>query len=74
MLIAIPSKGRPTGVKSQKVLPSAHVYVPENEIASYNRAGVRNLIAVPNSVRGITATRNWILDNTDRPMGRDGGR
>lgn len=65
MLIAIPSKGRPTGVKSQKHLPSARVYVPENEIASYQRAGVSNLVAVPSSVRGITATRNWILDNTD---------
>lgn len=65
MLIAIPSKGRPTGVKSQKVLPSATVYVPENEAASYARAGVRNLVPVPNHIRGITATRNWILDNTD---------
>jgi hypothetical protein len=65
MLLAIPSKGRPTGVKSQKILPSAQVYVPANEFASYQKAGVRNLVAVPDSVHGITATRNWILDNTD---------
>ena len=65
MLIAIPSKGRPTGVKSQKILPSAVIYVPENEFVNYQKAGVSNLVGVPVSVRGITATRNWILDNTD---------
>ena len=61
MIVAIPSKGRPTGVKSLKVIPSAAVYVPQVEAEDYRRAGVRNLVAVPDSVKGITATRNWIL-------------
>jgi hypothetical protein len=67
MLIAIPSKGRPTGVRSQKVLTTARVYVPENEATNYERAGVHNVVPVPNSVHGITSTRNWILDNADDP-------
>jgi hypothetical protein len=64
MLIAVPSKGRPTAVKSQAVLPSARVYVPESEVEDYRRSGVKNVEAVPESVRGITRTRNWILENS----------
>lgn len=63
MQIAIPSKGRPSGVRSQKILPSAVVYVPDNEVSSYQACGVQNVIGVPLEVRGITKTRNWILDN-----------
>lgn len=62
MIVAIPSKGRPTGVKSLKVLPSAVVFVPQAEADDYRRAGVRSLVAVPDGVRGITKTRNLILD------------
>jgi hypothetical protein len=63
MIFAIPSKGRPAGVRSQTFLTCAHVYVPESEMADYARAGVKNLVSVPDRVKGITATRNWILDN-----------
>jgi hypothetical protein len=63
MTIAIPSKGRPNGVKSKRVLPSATVFVPESEVRDYERAGVTNVSGVPASIRGITRTRNWILDN-----------
>ena len=63
MIVAIPSKGRPGGVKSQKVIPSARVYVPSVEVSDYQRFGVENLVAVPDEIRGITKTRNWILDH-----------
>jgi hypothetical protein len=63
MLIAIPSKGRPTGVRSKRILPAATVFVPESEVRDYTRAGVTNVVGVPDRVRGITPTRNWILDN-----------
>lgn len=66
MLIAIPSKGRAGKVKSQKVLPCAVIYVPESEVDDYEAMGTQNVVGVPDSVRGITATRNWILDNTDQ--------
>lgn len=64
-MIAIPSKGRAAEVRSLKILPSATVYVPNAEVEDYRRAGVARVVGVPNSVKGITATRNWILDNAD---------
>jgi hypothetical protein len=65
MLLAVPSKGRAHKVKTLNVLPSAVLYVPENEVDSYCRAGFKNVRGVPALVKGITKTRNWILDNTD---------
>jgi len=64
MLIAIPSKGRPTKVRTKIILPSASVFVPVSEVRDYTGAGVTNVVGVPDKVRGITATRNWILNNT----------
>lgn len=66
MHIAIPSARRAGKLASLRVIPSATVYVPEGEYGDYMRATVWNggqLKAVPQGVRGITATRNWILDN-----------
>jgi len=65
MIVAVPSKGRAGKVATQKILPSCRLYVPELEAAAYRAGGARNVIEVPNSVRGITETRNWILDNED---------
>lgn len=61
MLIAIPSKNRAGLTTSQKILKEhGTFFVPENEVRFYRN--VRNVVGVPTSVRGITATRNWILD------------
>lgn len=64
MLVAIPSKGRAGKVRSQAFISSAQVFVPETEAADYTRMGAQNVVPVPDQVRGITATRNWILDHT----------
>jgi hypothetical protein len=40
------------------------VFVPELEVEAYRKTGCRDVVGVPNQVRGITATRNWILDAT----------
>lgn len=64
--IAIPSKGRAGECPSMEVFPSASIYVPESEAPDYRRH-YRNVVPVPTSVRGITPTRNWILDHTDLP-------
>lgn len=64
ILVAIPSKGRAGKVRSQAILPSASVYVPALEAGAYRDTGSTNVVPVPNGVRGITATRNWILANT----------
>jgi hypothetical protein len=51
-------------VRTQTVLPDCSVFVPALEAEAYRQAGARNVVAVPNEVQGITATRNWILRNT----------
>jgi glycosyltransferase involved in cell wall biosynthesis len=66
MLCAIPSKGRAGKVKSTKVLPDATLFVPESERSDYSRFHPV-VIGVPDEVRGITCTRNWILNNTRDP-------
>lgn len=67
MIIAVPSKGRAGKVKTQSILKNCRVYVPALEAKSYRDSGVRNVVPVPDEVRGITRTRNWILNNTDDP-------
>lgn len=62
MLVAIPSKSRPGAVKSQTIIPTAAVFVPRLEADAYERLGTKNVMPVPDDVRGITRTRNWILD------------
>lgn len=62
MHVAIPSKSRAAKIKSHKRITSAYVYVPEIEAEDYRRMGVGNVVPVPMNIRGITKTRNWILD------------
>ena len=64
MIIAIPSKNRAGRTSSQKVLPNGIFYVPESEVHQYKNY-IKNVIGVPKEIKGITATRNWILKNTD---------
>lgn len=61
MLIAIPSKSRPWKSTSKEMLTSGILFVPEYEEAIYRKI-YDDVIPVPASVKGITATRNWILD------------
>lgn len=63
MLIAIPSKSRPFRSKSKELLKSAVLYVPACEYDEYRKI-YNEVVAVPDDVKGITATRNWILKNT----------
>jgi hypothetical protein len=65
MLIAVPSKGRAGQVKTEKVLPSCVIYVPELEVDAYKKTGSVNVVGVPDKIKGITKTRNWILKNTN---------
>jgi glycosyltransferase involved in cell wall biosynthesis len=67
MLIAIPSKGRAGVLKSQALITCASVFVPENEVEAYKQGGAKNVVGVPSDIRGITRTRNWILDYSDDP-------
>lgn len=62
--VAIPSKGRAGLISSQSIFKSAVLYVPESEVRQYSIYSNR-VVGVPNTVRGITQTRNWILKNND---------
>lgn len=49
---------------SQKILRDhGTFFVPENEVKLYRN--VKHVVGVPTSVRGITATRNWILEQAN---------
>jgi len=65
MLIAIPSKGRAGKTKSDRYMQEAVMFVPRLEAEAYRLFTPCEVREVPDTVRGITATRNWILDNTD---------
>lgn len=60
--IAIPSKKRAGLITSHKVFKTGVIYVPECELSQYSIYS-NKIIGVPNEIKGITATRNWILKN-----------
>jgi glycosyltransferase involved in cell wall biosynthesis len=65
MLIAVPSKGRAGLTTTNKILPNlCTFFIPESEYHQYKDL-VKNIVSVPKEVRGITDTRNWILENSD---------
>jgi hypothetical protein len=61
--ICIPSKGRAGLITTHKVFKSATIFVPKNEIEQY-KIYSNEIIGIPDEIKGITATRNWILKNT----------
>lgn len=64
MQFAIPSKGRAGRVKTADILKSCVIYCPENEVKFYKKSNpTQNIVGVPEDVKGITKTRNWILKN-----------
>jgi hypothetical protein len=62
--IAIPSKSRAGLITSNEVFKSAVIYVPENEVNQYS-IYKNKIVGIPINVKGITATRNWILKNNN---------
>lgn len=62
--IAIPSKGRAGLITSHEIFKSAVIYIPENEINQYS-IYTNKIVGVPIDIKGITATRNWILKNNN---------
>jgi hypothetical protein len=62
--IAIPSKSRAGLITSQEIFKSGVIYVPENEVKQYS-IYKNKIVGIPIEIKGITATRNWILKNND---------
>ena len=65
MVIVIPSRGRSDIIITHKIMPYATLVVPEPEYDSYRKkvGNDMTIICLPDSVRGLGATRNWVLDN-----------
>jgi hypothetical protein len=63
--LAIPSLGRASIVGKHPLIPYAEIVVPEREFDAYTAALPKGQIIVPHpdSVKGISQARNWILDN-----------
>lgn len=65
MLIAVPSKGRYNNCETYHRLDgNCTLYVPESELHLYKKK-YKNVISVPINIKGITATRNFILTSTN---------
>ena len=63
--VYIPSMGRAGKVTTHKLFKDSHIVCPNREVEEYKKYH-ENVIGVDDSIKGITNTRNWILDyNTD---------
>ena len=66
--VYIPSKGRAGKVTSHKLFLDSTIICPDSEVELYKEHHEK-VIGVPDEVKGITPTRNWILNNmTDEWM------
>jgi glycosyltransferase involved in cell wall biosynthesis len=72
MNIYIPSKGRPS-CPTAKLFPDSTIFVEPEDFASYMANGFRNIVVLPESNKGISYVRNYILkyakENGDKYFG-----
>ena len=68
MLVAIPSKSRPWKSASKELIKSALMFVPENEVGIYRKIYGSDIVGVPMEYKGITKTRNYILNSYWTPL------
>ena len=62
--VYIPSKGRAGKVTTDKLFLDCIIVCPESEEKEYKKYH-KKVIGVDDNVKGITQTRNWILNNID---------
>jgi len=68
MKIIVPSKGRAGIMTTNQVIDVDKVYVPRIEALDYKEAYPDpKIVDVPDSIIGITPTRNYILENEEDP-------
>ncbi len=61
--IVIPSRNRANSITTAKLLKSAVVVCPESQVEEYRKNVSNEIIAIPDAVKGLGKTRNYILDN-----------
>jgi len=62
--VVIMSRSRARSISSHRLFPSATLVVPESELADYSAIPLEK-IAIPDSVCGVSAVRNWIVRRFD---------
>lgn len=62
--VYIPSKGRAGKVTTHHLFLDSTIVCPESEVHLYEEHH-NKVIGVPDDVKGITKTRNWILNNIE---------
>ena len=60
--VYIPSKGRAGKVTTDKLFHESTIVCPDAEVKDYKKYH-DNVIGVDDKIKGITKTRNWILNN-----------
>jgi hypothetical protein len=57
-------KGGLINVRTTRLIPSITLIVPQGEVEDYKANNPKvEVVGVPSHIRGITHTRQWILDN-----------
>ena len=65
--IVCPSKGRAAKVLTKKLVKNLILVVPHNEVSDYEKHNPEcQVIGTPEHVKGITPTRQWILEKLQR--------
>jgi hypothetical protein len=59
--VYIPSMGRAGKVTTHELFMESHIVCPNREVIEYKKYH-KNVIGVDDNIKGITNTRNWILD------------
>lgn len=69
LVIVCPSKGRAKNVLTTKLVPSVVLVVPESEREEYEKHNPnQKIVGTPKHVKGITATRQWIIENYENVL------
>lgn len=64
--VVCPSKGRPNNVKTLQFFPDLILVVPHSEVEAYKaNYPDTEVIGTPKHIRGITPTRQWIIEQWD---------
>lgn len=66
MIIAVPSMSRHKSQTTANIFPSSIFFVPYSQFDEYAEEIQNKIIPVPETIKGITQTRNWILNNNQK--------
>ncbi|MCK9461601.1 MAG: hypothetical protein M0R80_18385 [Proteobacteria bacterium] len=64
--ICIPSMGRAGSVETAKLFDDFKIFCPKREADEYRKFYGDKVFEVPDDIKGITATRNFILDHSGK--------